>query len=574
MLKKFISYYKPHLGLFTLDTICALLIAGIDLLFPLGTRYILNANNLAEIKETNTYMIIVYIGIGLLFLYIIKMFLSYIIAYWGHIMGARIERDMRLDLFKHFQELDYQFFDENKTGVLMSNLTNHLHDISEMSHHVPEDLITSICMFIGSFIILLSVNINLTLILFVFIIFVVIFTAARRKRQMAAFKATRVVHGELNSQIESSIAGIRLTRAYNNEEFEINKFQKVNIQYEQSWDEAYREMGIYASGNAFLLSLLNLVVLVAGALFVVFDKGVDTTDLLTYFLYISFLTSPIHKLVNSMQQTQQGFSGFSKFYQLMNTHPVIVSKEDAIVMKNPKGDIKFNNATFSYYQNSEHVLKDFTLHVEAGKRIAIIGETGVGKSTISKLIPRFYELNSGTILIDDVDIKDYELNSLRDSIGHVQQDVYIFYGTIKENILYGAPDATDEQIYEADKKANIHDFIESLENGYDTLTGERGVKLSGGQKQRIAIARLFLKQPKILILDEATSALDNETERIVQKAFDTLAVDKTIIIIAHRLSTIRNADEIIVLGKEGIIERGNHEELLQKNGKYASLLQK
>ena len=574
MIKKFISYYKPHLGLFIIDTICALLIAGIDLIFPLGTRYILNEENLDYIRDNNKFMIIVYIGIGLFVLYIVKMLLSYVIAYWGHIMGARIERDMRLDLFKHFQTLDYQFFDENKTGVLMSNLTNHLHDISEMSHHVPEDLITSICMFIGSFIILVTVNAPLTLILFVFLVFVVIFTAARRKTQMAAFRAVKVVHGELNSQIESSIAGIRLTRAFNNEEFEVNKFSKVNVEYEKSWDSAYHEMGVYASGNAFLLSLLNLVVLVAGALFVVFDLGVDTTDLLTYFLYISFLTNPIHKLVNSMQQTQQGFSGFSKFYHLINVVPSIKSKEDAIVMTDPKGDIKFEDATFSYYEDSAHVLKNFTLHIEAGKRIALIGETGVGKSTISKLIPRFYDLNSGRILIDDIDVKDYELNSLRDSIGHVQQDVYIFYGTIKENILYGKPTATDEEIIEAAKKANIHEFIMSLDNGYDTITGDRGVKLSGGQKQRIAIARLFLKQPKILVLDEATSALDNETERIVQKAFDTLAVDKTIIIIAHRLSTIKNSDEIIVLGSEGIIERGNHEQLLQKHGKYASLLQK
>lgn len=574
MLKKFISYYKPHLGLFILDTICALTIAGVDLVFPLGTRYILNANNLNEIQTTNNFKIIIYIGIGLFVLYLLKMFLSFIISYWGHIMGARIERDMRLDLFKKFQSLDYQFFDENKTGVLMSNLTNHLHDISEMSHHVPEDLITSLAMLIGSFIILLSINVSLTLIIFVFVLFLILFSAMRRKKMLDSFKQVRAVHGELNSQIESSIAGIRLTKAFNNEEYEIGKFSHINVEYEESWDSAYRQMGIYSSGNDFLLSMLNLVVLIIGALFVVFNKGVDTNDLLAYFLYISFLTRPISRLVNMMQQTQQGMSGFTRFYSLINLEPLIKDNVNAISMNNPKGDIKFKNATFSYYEDSVHILNDFSLHIKAGQRIAIIGETGVGKSTISKLIPRFYELNNGEILIDDINIKDYELNSLRDSIGHVQQDVYIFYGTIKENILYGKPNATDEEIIEAAKLANIHDFICSLEDGYETITGDRGVKLSGGQKQRIAIARLFLKQPKIIILDEATSALDNETERIVQNAFDKLAVNKTIIIIAHRLSTIRNSKEIIVLGSNGIIERGNHEQLIKMNGKYASLLQK
>lgn len=574
MLKKFLSYYKPHLGLFIIDTICALTIAGIDLIFPLGTKYLLNEENLNVITENKNYQIVIYIGFFLFILYVVKLLLSFVISYWGHIMGARIERDMRLDLFKKFQTMDYQFFDENKTGVLMSNLTNHLHDISEMSHHVPEDLITSFTMLIGSFVILMTINIYLTLIIFVFIAILIVFSLLRRRKMLDGFKQVRTVHGELNSQIESSIAGIRLTRAFNNEDYEINKFSGINEMYEKSWDNAYRQMGIYASGNDFLLSVLNLVVLIAGALFVIFNLGVNTNDLLAYFLYISFLTRPIAKLVNSMQQTQQGLSGFSKFFNLVNIVPTIQSKEDAIIMNNPKGDILFNNATFSYYEDSNHVLNQFTLHIEAGKRIAIIGETGVGKSTISKLIPRFYDLNSGEILIDSINVKDYELNSLRDSIGHVQQDVYIFYGTIKENILYGCPNATDEEVINAAKQANIHDFILTLDQGYDTITGDRGVKLSGGQKQRIAIARLFLKNPKILILDEATSALDNETERIVQAAFDKLAEGKTIIIIAHRLSTIRNADEIIVLGKDGIIEQGSHIELLHKNGKYASLLQK
>lgn len=575
MFKKFAKYYLPHWKLFTIDLFCALCVAGIDLIFPSATRRILN-----DYIPNNEIKLVFQLGLLLLLFYILRTIFSFIISYWGHIMGARIERDMRRDLFAHLEIMDDKFFDENKTGVLMSNLTNHLHDISEMSHHVPEDFFISMIMLIGSFIILLSINVQLTLIIFSLLMVQLVFSIYRRKKMLASFRNVRSTHGELNSRIESSLAGIRLTKAFNNEDFEINKFANINHSYETCWNEAYKQMGIFSSGNELISSLVNLTLLMIGGLFVYQGNKIDGNDLLTYFLYINFLTRPINRIVQMMQQIQQGISGFEKFYTIMNIQSGIVSKDNAIVLKEPLGKIEFKDVTFSYTEetNNEehhhHILKNFNLLIKPGQKIAIIGETGVGKSTISKLIPRFYELNGGQILIDDIDIKDYELYSLRHNIGHVQQDVFIFYGTIKDNILYGKPNATMDEVISASKKANIHDFIINLEDGYDTITGERGVKLSGGQKQRIAIARLFLKQPQIIILDEATSSLDNETERLVQASFDELAAGKTSIIIAHRLSTIRYCDEIIVLGSNGIIEKGSHDDLITKEGIYKRLLHK
>ena len=575
MFKKFARYYLPHWKLFVLDLFSALCVAGIDLIFPSATRRILN-----EYIPNKEIHLLWQLGILLLVFYVIRTIFSFIINYWGHIMGARIERDMRRDLFAHLETMDDKFFDENKTGVLMSNLTNHLHDISEMSHHVPEDFFISIIMLVGSFIILMLINVRLTLIIFALLMVQLSFAINRRKKMLASFRSVRSTHGELNSRIESSLAGIRLTKAFNNEEFEIEKFESINHSYETCWNDAYKQMGIFSSGNEFISSLVNLTLLIVGGLFVYRGDSIDVNDLLAYFLYLNFLTRPINRIVSMMQQIQQGLSGFEKFYSIINIRPSIVSKTDAVILDNPLGKIEFRDATFSYLEETEdlekhhHVLKNFNLLIKPGQKIAIIGETGVGKSTISKLIPRFYDLNSGQILIDDVDIKDYELYSLRRNIGHVQQDVFIFYGTIKDNILYGKPNATMEEVITASKRANIHDFIMTLESDYDTITGERGVKLSGGQKQRIAIARLFLKQPQILILDEATSSLDNETERLVQTSFDELAAGKTSIIIAHRLSTIRYCDEIIVLGSEGIIERGSHDDLMIKDGIYKKLLRK
>ena len=566
MFKKFISYYKNHKKVFYWDLVSAFLMSGIDLLYPIAIRAILND----YIPDENLKMIM-YIGLGLFFIYIFRARLSFYVTYNGHIMGAFIQRDMRKDLFKKYEELDYEFYDDFQTGVLMSYITNHLRDISEMAHHVPEDLFISGIMFIGSFIFLSTINFLLTSIIFSFVIVIVVFSWWRRKKLLDAQRGVRKVHGELNSKIENSISGIRLTKAYNNEEFEIDRFQDVNDMYANSTKEAYFQMGIFHVGNEFFLLMLSLLLLVVGGTFVYY-KQIDYIDLFTYYMYIAFLTRPINRLISMMQQIQQGMAGFERFYQVMQIEPKIKSKEDAIFLRDPKGSISFKNVNFAYNNGDLQVLRNFNLDIVPGEKIGLIGETGVGKSTISKLIPRFYDIDSGSITIDGVDIKDYDIYSLRRAIGHVQQDVFIFYGTIKDNILYGNPEATDEEIVQAAKRANIHEYIEGLPEGYMTYTGEKGVKLSGGQKQRIAIARLFLKKPKIVVLDEATSALDNVTERLIQSAFDDLVKEKTAIVIAHRLTTIMNADRIIVLGKDGIIEMGSHAELVKKEGVYFNLL--
>ena len=572
MIKRFAKYYRPHLKLFLLDLLFATLISVIDLVFPMMTNVVLKDFFKDPSFEAK---FLIYIGIGFVVLYGFRFFCSYFIGYWGHIMGIRIETDMRTDLFRKFQILDYQFYDDKKTGELMTNLTSHLHDVSEMSHHAPEDLFISTIMLTGSFVILLFVNIYLTLIVFFFLFLLVMYSLNRRKKMLNRFRQVRTIQGELNAEVESSLMGIRLTKAYTNELHEQEKFENVNRKYRSARSNVFREIALFGSGNDFFINLTNLAILIFGGYFV-FNPNINfaVEDLITYFLYINFLIKPIQRLTNSMEQIQQGLSGLEKFFNVMDVEPRIVSKHDAIVKEDFVGKINFNNVGFTYQadeKDSEHILNNFSLDITPGKKIALVGETGVGKSTISKLVPRFYDVNEGQILIDDIDVRDYDIYNLRRAIGTVQQDVFIFYGTIKENILYGKPDATDDEVVEAAKKAQIHDFIMELENGYETLTGERGVRLSGGQQQRISIARLFLKNPKILILDEATSSLDNITENLIQKSFDELSKDKTTIIIAHRLSTIRNADEIIVLGKEGIIERGKHKELINLGGYYADL---
>jgi len=568
MFKKFIRYYRPHWKLFTIDMICALIIAAVDLIFPMLTNKALN-----NLRDNNEYINTLYIiGIGLLVLYGIKFALGYVVGYYGHMMGIRIETDMRRDLYQKFQTLDYQYFDDKKTGELMTNLTTHLHDVSEMSHHAPEDLFISSIMLIGSFILLLSIEPLLTIIVFVFLTMLVIYSLTRRKKMMDGFRASRTAQGELNSIAESSLGGIRLTKAFNNEEAEIKKFGKINKMYYKARTKTFRELGLFSSGNDFFINLTNLAVLVFGGMFVVYSDNFDYIDLTTFFLYVNFLIRPISRLTNSMEQIQQGFSGIEKFYTVMEIEPTIKSEDGAIIKDDYAGKIEFKNVEFQYEQSeATHILHNFNLVIDEGKKVALVGETGVGKSTISKLIPRFYDVNSGEILVDDINVKAYNLDNLRNAIGHVQQDVFIFYGTIRENISYGKIDATDEEIIEASKKARIHDFIMEQDEGYNTLVGERGIKLSGGQKQRIAIARLFLKNPRILILDEATSSLDNITETLIQESLEELSKNKTTITIAHRLSTVKNADEIIVLGSEGIKERGSHEELIKNGGYYANL---
>ena len=566
MVKKFISYYKNHKKVFFLDMVSAFFMSVIDLLYPIALRAILN-----DYIPNGLVNMVVYIGVALLMIYLIRARLSFYVTYNGHMMGAFIERDMRRDLFKKYEELDYDFFDDNQTGVLMSYMTNHLHDISEMSHHVPEDLFISGIMFVGSFIYLSFIDLYLTMIIFSMVILIVWFSWWRRKKMLDAQRIVRKTHGELNSKIENSISGVRLTKAYNNEDFEMERFENINDEYADSASLAYKEMGIFHVGNQFFLNMLNLLLLVVGGLFV-FYKLIDYVDLFTYYLYISFLTRPINRLISMIEQIQRGTSGFERFYQIMLIEPKISSDDLAINLEEPKGKIEFKNVNFNYGKDKNQVLKDFNLLIKPGEKIGLIGETGVGKSTISKLIPRFYDVNGGEVLIDGLNVKEYDVYSLRRAIGHVQQDVFIFYGTLRDNILYGNPEASDYEMIEACKKAKIHDFIMSLEEGYLTLAGEKGVKLSGGQKQRIAIARLFLKKPKIVVLDEATSALDNITERLIQEAFDELIKDKTAIVIAHRLSTIMNADRIIVLGNQGIIEMGNHQELMDLKGEYYRLM--
>ncbi len=566
MVRKFISYYKNHKKVFYLDMLSAFLMSAIDLLYPIALRVMLN-----DYIPDGNMKYILYLGFGLLLIYIVRARLSFFVTYNGHMMGVFIERDMRHDLFEKYEELDYDFYDDNQTGVLMSYITNHLHDISEMAHHVPEDMFISGIMFIGSFIFLATISLVLTIIIFSFVIIIVWFSWWRRKKMLEAQRKVRKRHGELNSKIENSLSGIRLTKAYNNENYELNRFTDVNHHYANSRKLSYFQMAIFHVGNQFLLNMLNLLLLVVGGLFV-FYEYIDYVDLFTYYLYISFLTRPINRLIAMIEQIQNGISGFEKFYQVMQVEKNIKPVEPIVSLTDPLGEIIFKDVNFHYGKDAHQVLHHFNLEIKPGEKVGLIGETGVGKSTISKLIPRFYDPISGEILIDNMDIKHYDVSSLRKAIGHVQQDVFIFYGTIKENILYGNLEASDEDVIDAAKKARVHDYILTLENGYDTIAGEKGVKLSGGQKQRIAIARLFLKKPKIVILDEATSALDNVTERLIQEAFDELIKDKTAIIIAHRLSTVKHVDRIIVLGDTGIVEMGNHEALMKQKGIYFKLM--
>ncbi len=570
MIKRFIKYYKPHRKLLFVDLLFACLISIIDLVFPMVTKKVLKE---CETNQNLQFLrTILIIGLVLLIFYIIRFILSYFIGYYGHVMGIRLETDMRSDLFKKYQELDYQYFDDKKTGELMSNLTTHLHDVSEMSHHAPEDIFISVIMLVGSFVYLFFfANPYLTLIVFSFLSILIIYSITRRKKMMKAFRNARNAQSELSSRVESSISGIRLTKAFNNMDYEKQRFEQINTLYKDARSGVFKEIGLFGSGNDFFINLTNLALLVFGTIFVIKGWNVTYIDLTTYFLYINFLIKPISRLTNSMEQIQQGFSGIEKFYNIMDEE-IKIQNNYGIIKNNFEGDIEFKDVCFSYsHKKEKDVLTNFNLHIETGEKIALVGETGVGKTTISKLIPRFYDVDEGEILVDGINVKDYNLDNLRNAIGHVEQDVFVFYGTIKENILFGKPQATMDEIISASKKAQIHDFIMTLPKGYDTLTGERGVKLSGGQKQRIAIARLFLKNPKILILDEATSSLDNITEKQIQQAFDELSQGKTTIIIAHRLSTIKNADEIIVISKEGIIERGKHDELITKNGYYAKL---
>ncbi len=562
MLKKFISFYKPYKKLFFMDLIAAFIAALCDLVYPMMTRTLVNDS----IPNKNIRLIVVF-AVTLLIIFLIKALCGYFMQYWGHVVGVRMQGDMRRDVFNHLQKLPNKYFDNNKTGDIMSRIINDLMEISELAHHGPEDIFISLVMLTGSFIILCTINIPLTLLIFAFIPFIVLFTMYQRKKMNKAFLNTKVKTGAINASLENSISGISISKAFVSHETEQEKFEKGNKKFIIAREKAYKVMAEYFSGAGFGIDILNYVGLIGGGLFT-FKGIIDIGDFMAYMLYIRLFTDPIKKLINFMEQFQNGITGFQRYMEIMNEDQE-KNKKNAVELRDVKGNIEFKNVGFSY--EGEKVLDDFSINIESGKMLALVGHSGGGKTTICNLIPRFYDVMDGDILIDGKSIYDVTLDSLRENIGIVQQEVFLFTGTIRDNILYGKTNASEEEIIKASKMANIHDFIESLPEGYDTYIGERGVKLSGGQKQRISIARVFLKNPSILILDEATSALDNTTEHIIQESLKKLCEGRTTIVVAHRLSTIQNADEIVVIGNKGIIEKGSHDELMKLNGEYSKL---
>lgn len=567
MLKRFAAYFRPHRRLFFLDLACAFLVGLADEFMPLIVRNMINQ----YVPDRNWNMMVRW-SFALLGIYLLKLLLNLIINYWGHIMGVRLQADMRRDLFQHIESLPVSFFDENKTGSIMSRITNDLQEISEMAHHGPENIFTSGVMLTVSAVMLGRINLKLTIIVYAFLPVAVLFVILIRKGQMAAFRQNRVEIGEINGETETSIAGIRVTKAYGGTEGEMEKFDRTNLRYVEARKRSYKYLALFNSGMTFFTDMMYVVVVIFGGR-MFFAGSINSGDFVAYLLYISMFLTPIKKLVETYEQIADGISGYERFEEIMN----IPSEKDdsgAVEVGRLKGDISFEDVSF-HYQTQEasgrKVISHMNLHIPAGHTVGLAGPSGGGKTTICNLIPRFYEIDSGTIRIDGIDIRHMTRASLRRNIGIVAQDVFLFNGTIRENIAYGNPDATDEEIIEAAKKAEIHEDIMAMPDGYDTNVGERGVHLSGGQRQRISIARVFLKNPQILILDEATSALDNATEMQIQKSLDELAKGRTVLVVAHRLSTIRKADEIIMVSSEGIKERGTSEELLAKHGLYWQL---
>lgn len=563
MIKRFISYYKPVRGIFITDMVCAFVVAVCDLFYPMITRNIINI----YVPNQQFQLMITWLVV-LGFIYLLKVGLNYYITYYGHIMGVIMQADMRKDIFEHMQDLPFVFFDENKTGTLTSRIINDLMEVSELAHHGPEDLFISAIMLVGSFVMLAMINLPLSLIVFSVVPFLIFIAMKLRIRMQDTFMETRETIGEVNATIENSISGIRVSKAFSNKENEIEKFENNNSKFQNARKKAYKVMAEFHVGSSFIIDFLNILVLSAGGVFF-FNGWINFGDFAAFILYISNFLNPIRKLINFVEQYQSGISGFKRFTEIMDTE---IEKDEpgARDIDTVRGNIQFSDVTFSYDQNKE-ILKDITFDIEAGKTVAFVGPSGGGKTTLCHLVPRFYETEEGSILIDNINIKDFTRRSLRKNIGIVQQDVFLFTGTIYDNILCGNLDATEEEVHQAAKMANIHDFITGLPDGYDTYVGERGVKLSGGQKQRISIARVFLKNPPILILDEATSALDNATEILIQNSLEELSRGRTTVVVAHRLSTIKNADEIIVLTDKGIQERGRHRELMEHGGIYASL---
>ena len=569
VIKQFIKYYKPYRRMFFYDMGCALTLSGIDLTFPLLVRFLMNEVYVLD-NSTQIMKFILIIGSILLGMYILAFFCQYYITTWGHIMGARMESDMRKELFGHLEKLSFSYYDEVNTGKLMSCITNDLFDISELAHHGPEDIFISIIKIVGTFIILSIINIKMTLILVFFTLLMLAFSLYYNRKMKAVFRKNRQKIAEVNAITQDALGGIRVVKSFANEDIEMEKFEAGNKAFVDTKSESYFIMGRYFSGNGFFKNILYLATVLVGGLFITRGE-MNVADLTVYILYINTYLSPVEKLVNFTEQFQKGMTGFERFLRVIQTKPEIEDDVDAKELGEVKGDITLENVSFSYSDEEKNILSEMNIHIPAGKTVALVGPSGGGKTTFCSLIPRFYEVSEGKVLIDGKDIKKLTQSSLRDAIGIVQQDVYLFGGSIKQNIAYGDPKASDEEIIAAAKKANIHEFIINLPEGYNTFVGERGVRLSGGQKQRIAIARVFLKNPPILILDEATSALDNESERYIQKSLEELSKGRTTLVIAHRLSTIRNADEILVLTKAGIAEQGPHEALMRQEGVYAQL---
>ena len=565
-LKKFIPYYSPYKAVFVLDLICAAMISLIDLAYPQILRTM--TKTVFAGKSSAILQVLLPIGVAMLIMYIVQALCKYYVSYQGHMMGANMERDMRQQLFDHYEKLSFSYYDQHNSGQMMSKLVSDLFDISEMAHHGPENLFISLIKIIGSFVFLFVINRWLAIPLLVLVFFMILFSYSQNRRMQATFMDNRQKIGDINSSLQDTLAGIRVVQSFANEEIERDKFRHSNENFLHSKDANYRCMGSFMSGNLFFQGLMYLVTLVFGGWLIA--KGqIETADLAMYALYIGIFISPIQILVELTEMMQKGLSGFRRFLAVVETEPDIVDAEDAKPLENVKGTVEYKDVSFHYSDDDTLVLSDVSFRIDAGKSIALVGPSGSGKTTICSLLPRFYDVTGGSIRIDGKDIRSLSLESLRNNIGLVQQDVYLFCGSIKDNISYGKPGASIEEIIDAAKKANIHDFIMSLPDGYDSYVGERGTRLSGGQKQRISIARVFLKNPPILILDEATSALDNESERWIQHSLEELAKNRTTITIAHRLSTIRNADEILVVADTGIAERGTHEELLAANGIYA-----
>ena len=563
--RRFVSYYKPYRKLFVADIVCAVVLSIIDLSFPQFIRWL--PDNLFSGDPAVIYRALRWLFPALMAWYILRALCQFYVTSYGHIMGTRMETDMRRDLFDRYMSMSFSYYDRNNTGEMMSRLVTDLFDISELAHHGPENLLLCSLKIIGSFVLLMIINVPMTLWLLAVTAVLVAFTILRQTRMQRIFTENRERIAEVNAGVQNSLAGIRVVKTFAAEEGEREKFRVSNHRYRSSKEKSYMAMGFFHGGNSFLQGMLYVAVLVSGGFFIA--RGtLASRELAIYALYIGVFIAPISQLMDFTEMLQKGYAGFKRFHQIMETEPEIRERPGAAVLENVRGDIEYRDVSFAY-NSKEQVLEHLNIRIPAGSTCALVGPSGGGKTTICSLLPRFYDVDAGCILVDSTDVRNLTLRSLREAIGIVQQDVYIFAGSVRENIAYGKPDATDEEIMEAAKNANIHDFILSLEQGYDTYVGERGTRLSGGQKQRIAIARVFLKNPPILILDEATSALDNESEKHIQEALDRLSQGRTTVVIAHRLSTIRGAEKIIVIDEGGVVEQGSHHQLLESDGIYA-----